>query len=61
MSELGGAHLHEGILEALTWELQVPKIKKTISLNMTGLHGFKDENSYRFFCYDWLAMVSKPR
>ena len=32
--ELGGAHLHEGNLEALTWERQVPKIRNTIYLIM---------------------------
>ena len=32
---LGGAHLHEGNLEALAWERQVPNMNNTISLNMT--------------------------
>ena len=34
MSKLGDAHLHEGNLEARTWERQVPKIKNIISINM---------------------------
>ena len=31
VSKLGGAHLHEKNLEALTWERQVPKIKNTFT------------------------------
>jgi len=32
--ELGGAHLYEGYLKALTWEQQVPIIKNKISLSL---------------------------
>jgi len=35
MFKLGEAHLHEGNLQALTWERQVPKIKNIIFVNMT--------------------------
>ena len=58
MSELDGGHLHEGIVEALTWETQVLKIKNTIVLNMTRQARIQgQEISFLYVCYDWLARV----
>ena len=58
MWELGGAHLHEGNLEALTWVRQIPKNKEhNISKYDKVKHDFKDMKtpSYSFGMIGWLG------
>ena len=54
VSEISEAHLHEGNLEALAWERQVPKIKNTSYLTMTKYGWFQaQEKSFLFI--GWLG------